>query len=97
MTDTPSPGAADAAPVAVYASARKPTLPAGLRWLLTLLGAWMVKHGFQSGDQAVELASAGPGALIALGSLAWSIEQKQLAKRRLVAAALARPERVVLR
>ena len=46
-----------------------------VRWVCTVIGAWLVKHGLDQAtwDSMSPYVSTILGALIALGSLAWNV------------------------
>lgn len=51
----------------------KEMLAAGIRWVLTLLGAWLAKKGLADNDMVTTIVGGAP----ALAALAWSIMHKQ--------------------
>lgn len=96
MTDTSSPDAASAAPVAVDARLLQPWLTALVRWAMQALGVWLVAHGLSqaSSDRLEPILT---GLVLSLSALGWSLLQKRLAQLRLVRAAGLNPAKVVIR
>ena len=96
MTDTPQPGAADAAPVVIDASVLKPSLTALIRWLMHALGVWLITRGLAPG-QADALEPILTGLALSGGALLWSVLQKRWVSFRVRLAARTEPERVRLK
>ena len=64
-----------------------------LRYLATLLGGWMVRHGYMGADDTQLLG----GALLGLAALVWGVYDTFRHKKQIEAAAITPPDNVVLK